>query len=110
VGYDGDDDDWYARYTFENRQFHCLIAAASGNRELATMVSRVYDRLARFMVMHRTGESMQHSHRRIIGALQARDPEAARQAVLDELTDTRRVVLDRVIQEQGEAWHLGRYV
>ncbi|MGD8397524.1 MAG: GntR family transcriptional regulator, partial [Anaerolineae bacterium] len=51
VGYDGDDDDSYARYTFENRQFHCLIAAASGNRELATMVSRVYDRLARFMVM-----------------------------------------------------------
>jgi len=29
--------------------------------------------------------------------------------MLDELTDTREVVLDRVIQEQGEVWHLDRH-
>jgi DNA-binding GntR family transcriptional regulator len=108
AGYSGDDDESYARYTDENRQFHRLVAEATGNRELAGLVARVHDRLARFMVMRRAGETMQHTHARIIEALRARDPAAARQAMLDELTDTRQVVLDRVIQEQGEAWHLDR--
>lgn len=106
AGYSGDDDDSYARYTYENRQFHCLVAEAAGNRELAELVARVHDRLARFMVMRRAGETMQHTHTQIIEALRARDPAAAKRAMLDELTDTREVVLDRVIQEQGEVWHL----
>jgi GntR family transcriptional regulator, rspAB operon transcriptional repressor len=106
-GYTGDDDESYDRYTAENRRFHCLIAEATGNRELAELVGHLHDRLARFMVVRRAGRTMKDSHARIVEALRSGDADAARGALLDELTDTREVVLDRVIQEQGQSWHLG---
>jgi GntR family transcriptional regulator, rspAB operon transcriptional repressor len=107
AGYTGDDDESYDRYTAENRQFHCLIAEATGNRELAGLVGHLHDRLARFMVVRRAGQSMQHGHGQIVQALRSRDADAARGALLEELNDTRQVVLDRVIQEQGGSWRLG---
>jgi DNA-binding GntR family transcriptional regulator len=106
AGYTGGDDESYARYTAENRRFHCLIAEATGNQELTEVLGHVHDRLARFMVMRRAGCGMQQSHARIIEALRERDPEAACAALSDELADTRSVVLDRVIQEQGASWHV----
>ncbi len=108
AGYTGDDDDSYARYTAENRRFHCLIARATRNQELTEMLGHVHDRLARFMVMRQAGHSMQQSHAQIVEALRARDPEAACRALSDELSDTRSIVLDQVIQEQGATWHVGR--
>jgi DNA-binding GntR family transcriptional regulator len=108
AGYTGDDDESYARYTAENRRFHCLIAEATGNQELTEMLGHVHDRLARFMVMRRAGKGMQGSHARIIEALRLGDLEAARQALSDELADTRSIVLDRVIQDQGASWHVGK--
>jgi GntR family transcriptional regulator, rspAB operon transcriptional repressor len=107
-GYTGDDDTSYARYTAENRRFHYLLAQAAGNDELAEMVGRIHDRLARFMVIRRAGETMQYTHARIIDTLRAHDRSAARQAMLDELVETREIVLERVIQEEGDGWHLGK--
>jgi DNA-binding GntR family transcriptional regulator len=49
---------------------------------------------------------MQHSHKHVIEALRAHDDEAAHQAILDELAETREIVLDHVIQEQGNYWQL----
>jgi DNA-binding GntR family transcriptional regulator len=106
AGYTGDDDESYARYTAENRRFHTSIAEATGNKEMAEMLGNLHDRLARFMVLRHAGETMQHSHARIIEALRTHDVVAARQAMLEELAETREIVLDRVIQEQGDAWHL----
>jgi DNA-binding GntR family transcriptional regulator len=106
TGYTGDDDESYTRYTAENRRFHTLIARATGNQELADALGHLHDRLARFMVLRRTGQTMQYSHQRIVDALRAHDPSAARQAMLDELVDTREIVLNRVIQEQGDLWHV----
>jgi DNA-binding GntR family transcriptional regulator len=106
AGYTGDDDESYTRYTAENKRFHCLIAKATGNLELAETLGRLHDHLARFMVMRQAGETMQYTHANIIEALRANDPGAARQAMLSELTETRVIVLNRVIQEQGHAWHL----
>jgi len=108
AGYTGDDDESYARYTAENRRFHTLIAQATGNQELTEMVGHLHDRLARFMVVRHAGETMQESHSRIIKALRARDAEAARQALREELAETREILLDRVIQDQGDGWHLRR--
>lgn len=107
AGYTGDDDESYTRYTNENRRFHCLIAQATGNHELAAMLGHLHDRLARFMVLRRAGQTMQHSHARIVEALRNHDVDVARQAVLDELTDTRQIVLEQIIQEEGHSWHLG---
>jgi DNA-binding GntR family transcriptional regulator len=107
AGYTGDDDVSYERYTDENRRFHGLIAEASGNHELAEAVRRLHDRLARFMVIRRAGRTMERAHARIVQALRARDPVAARAAMLEELDDTRERVIDHLIQEEGDLWQLG---
>lgn len=109
TGYTGDDDESYTRYTAENRQFHVLIAQASGNQELCEMLGHLHDRLARFMVLRQAGKTMQYSHTRIIEALRSRDAALARQAMLDELSETRQIVLERVIQKQGNVWHVGEH-
>lgn len=108
-GYTGDDDASYDRYTDENRRFHYLIAEASGNHELAQMLGRLHDRLARFMVMRRAGQTMEVTHGRIVESLRARDVAAARQAMLDEVDETRDAVLERIIREEGAFWHLGTH-
>ena len=106
AGYTGDDDESYDRYTQENRQFHYLVAQASGNQELADTVAHLHDRLARFMVICRAGETMEETHANIIEALAAHDAEAAQQALLNELAETRAMILERVIQKDGGSWLL----
>jgi DNA-binding GntR family transcriptional regulator len=59
------------------------------------------------MVARRAGQTMKQGHERIVKALCSGDATAARRALLEELTDTREVVLDQVIQEQGQSWRLG---
>ena len=90
AGYTGDDDESYDRYTDENRRFHFLIAEASGNHELAEMLGHMHDRLARFMVLRGAGQTQQYTHAHIVAALRARDAAAARQAMLGEISGTRR--------------------
>ena len=108
AGYSGDDEESVERYINENRHLHCLIAEASGNRQLAEMLGHVHDRLARFMVVSHAGQSMlEFKHERLIEALRARDPTLARRAILDELGEMREVTLERVIREESAFWHLG---
>ena len=107
AGYAGDDDESYDRYTDENQRFHYLIAEASGNSELAETLGHLHDRLARFMVLRRAGKVQEVSHGRIIETLRAHDAAAARQAMLDELNETRDAILERVMQEDGALWHIG---
>lgn len=107
AGYTGEDDESYDRYMDENRRFHYLIAEASGNQELAETVGHLHDRLARFMVLPRTGETLEPRHARLIEALRTRDPAIARQAILDEINETREDILERVIQNEGASWRLG---
>jgi DNA-binding GntR family transcriptional regulator len=107
AGYTGDDDESYDRYTDENRHFHFVIAEASGNHELAEMLGHLHDRLARFMVLRGAGLTQPYTHEQIVAALRAHDAAAARQAMLNEITETRDAILDRVIREDGASWHLG---
>jgi DNA-binding GntR family transcriptional regulator len=107
AGYTGDDDESYERYTYENRRFHCLIAEASGNQELAEMLGHLHDRLARFIVLRHAGQTMESTHARLVEALRTSDITTARRAMLDELSETREQVLDYVIREEGAFWHLG---
>jgi DNA-binding GntR family transcriptional regulator len=91
----------------ENRRFHHLIAQASDNQELAEMLGRLHDRLVRFMVLCRAGETLEGRHARLIEALRTRDAATARQAMLDEINETRQAIMERVIQEEGAFWRLG---
>jgi len=107
AGYSGDDDESYDRYMDENRHFHYLIAQASGNQELAEMLGHLLDRLASFMVLCRAGRTLESRHVLLIKALRTRDVAAARQAMLNEINQTRETILERVIQAEGAFWRLG---
>lgn len=106
AGYTGDDDESYDRYTDENRRFHYLVALASGNRELAELVGRMHDRLARFMVLRHAGKSQEVTHARIVDALLNHDVQAACQALLDDIDTSRDAILDGIMEEEADSWHL----
>jgi DNA-binding GntR family transcriptional regulator len=106
AGYSGDDDEAYDRYTDENRRFHFLLAKASGNNELADLVAKLHDQLARFMVMRRAGKTMENTHKRILDAVIAHDAESARQALLEDIDRAHEAILDNIMEEDSESWHL----
>lgn len=106
AGYTGDDDDSYDRYTDENRHFHYLVACTSGNHELAEMIGHLHDRLARFMVYRRAGESQEISHARIIDALEAHDLQAARLNLLEDIDTARDAILDFILEDEADSWQL----
>ena len=106
AGYVGEDAKSYDRYMNENRQFHCLIAQASGNQELTEALGRLHDKLVRFMVMCRVASTLKTRHAIVIDALRKHDVEAARQAMCIEVDATTDLILRQVIQEEGESWHL----
>jgi DNA-binding GntR family transcriptional regulator len=107
AGYTGDDDISYDRYTEENRRFHYLLARASGNNELTQMMGRLHDRLARFMVMRHGGRTQAETHHKIIDALEARDAEAARDALINDIERSHESIIDKVLREEEETWHVG---
>jgi DNA-binding GntR family transcriptional regulator len=106
AGYTGDDDESYDRYTDENRRFHYLIAEASGNQELASLIAHLLDRLARFMVLRHAGKSQESTHSRIVDALQLHDSPAARQAIQEDIEDSHDSILDSVLEDVAASWHL----
>lgn len=106
AGYTGDDDVSYDRYTDENRKFHVTIAIASGNLELAEIIGRLHDRLARFMVLRHAGQSQEFTHARIVDALEKHDPQAAKRALLDDIEVSHDEIIDEIIEEKADSWHV----
>jgi GntR family transcriptional regulator, rspAB operon transcriptional repressor len=104
VGYTGEDDASYERYTEENRKFHYLIAVASGNLALAEALGHLHDRLARFMVVQQIGERQIRMHDQIIKALEEHDLERARQAMLNEVNPSQEAILDTVLEGGFDKW------
>ncbi|MCP4721676.1 MAG: GntR family transcriptional regulator [Desulfobacteraceae bacterium] len=107
AGFTTDDDANYSRYTQENKNFHFLVAQASGNHELARQLGHLHDRLARFMIIVRSGEIMSNVHDRLIDRLKAHDPVGAKKAIQKELDEARTRIMDKIMQEEAGSWHLG---
>ena len=106
AGYTGDDDEAYDRYTDENRHFHYLLGKASGNDELAEMIGKLHDQLARFMVIRRAGPTLERTHSLIIDAIEAGDTETARQALLNDIDPAHDAILDDVLAGEGKSWRI----
>lgn len=106
AGYTGDDDESYDRYTDENRRFHYTLALASGNIELAETIGRLHDRLARFMVLRHAGLSQEFSHAKIVDAIEKHDVEAARRALLDDIEPSHDEIIDEILEERANSWHV----
>jgi DNA-binding GntR family transcriptional regulator len=107
AGYTNDEDDTYSRYTEENRNFHYLVAKASGNHELARQIGHLHDRLARFMIIVRSGKYMIDIHGRLIDRLKAHDSTGAKKTLQKELEEARTAIMEKIMQEEAGSWHLG---
>ncbi len=107
AGYTDDRDETYSRYTLENKRFHTLMARASGNEELARQVSRVHDRMARFMIIVRSGQYMIDIHQQLIDRLAAHDPAGAKKTLKKELDQAKVAIMERIMEEESGSWHLG---
>jgi DNA-binding GntR family transcriptional regulator len=53
------------------------------------------------------GDEIRRSHRQIIDALRARDVDAAKQIMRDELRESRERTLLNLIKKDGGFWSLG---
>ncbi len=107
AGFTDDLDETYSRYTRENRNFHYLVAKASGNYELAQQIGHLHDRLSRFMIIVRSGKHMADIHGQLIKRLEAHDPAGAKKTLQKELLEAKTAIMDRIMQEEAESWHLG---
>jgi len=106
-GYTDDDNETYSRYTEENQKFHYLVAKASGNDELAQQIRHLHDRLARFVVIVRSGRHMIDIHGRLIKKLKAHDPVGAKRTLQKELDEARTAIMEKIMLEEAASWHLG---
>jgi GntR family transcriptional repressor for pyruvate dehydrogenase complex len=83
----------------QDAAFHTAIAHSAHNRAITRIVTTLMDLLAqtREESLHTPGrpERSHQDHRRILAAIQARDAEAARQAMLDHLVAVERLVVGR---------------
>jgi GntR family transcriptional repressor for pyruvate dehydrogenase complex len=83
----------------QDAAFHTAIAHSAHNRAITRIVTTLMDLLAqtREESLHTPGrpERSHQDHRRILSAIQARDAEAARQAMLDHLIAVERLVVGR---------------
>lgn len=82
------------QYLVHDMRFHQTVAAASGNRILTALMNMVAAILfeARSKTVHRALDLKQSAeqHHNIYRALRERDPEAARKAMRDHLTETQK--------------------
>jgi len=83
------------------------LAIQQAGEKVAEALERLRDRRARFMVLRGAGKTQEFTHAHIVEALRARDVAAASQAMLDEISETREVILDRAIRKDGASRHLG---
>lgn len=82
------------QYLVHDMKFHQTIAAASGNRILTSLMNMVATILfdARSKTVHRALDLKESAeqHHNIYRAMRERNPEAARQAMHDHLTETQK--------------------
>jgi DNA-binding GntR family transcriptional regulator len=84
-----------------NREFHVLIARASGNRRLARMIERLLDEIQRVAyldpyMVHPPGEEAFAEHQDVIDALANRDDVAAAESMRRGLERSQVRILDSV--------------
>jgi hypothetical protein len=74
---------------------------------LALALRGLHDRLARFMVIRKAGAKLEDIHALLIDRLAAHDGTGAKKAILEEVRDSRRAIMDRIMQEEAPFWHVG---
>ncbi|WP_428032437.1 GntR family transcriptional regulator [Ancylobacter sp.] len=98
----------YAQFAEGDAKLHHLVAAASGNRFIAETVQGLHAHLHIFRFLFKTNATAKavQEHEAIIGALLARDPARAEEAMREHLAASRarmNVVLEELERTTAEA-------
>lgn len=98
------DDDTIEEHVFRDNMFHLTIARATGNPVLLTVLSSVSELLkeSRRITFLADGEmpKARHWHNEIYKAIKARDPDAAREAMINHIQQVRKG-LQRVMEHDS---------
>lgn len=108
VGYDSLDRESERRFLRANRDFHILIARASGNERLAQVLEQIFSEGTRMLYLtmsskQNLSDTWQKGHHAICDALQRGDGDTAAAIAIAEVTDGRREIFDAVLARTGIA-------
>lgn len=93
------------RFVQANREFHTAIASACGNSRLTQMVVRQLEELERFLFLgarlRDLNLDVKSDHHQIVKVLRGRSPDAARQVMIEHNAETRRALVEALLNTQG---------
>jgi len=92
----------YLNFLEMNNAFHVAIALTSGNRKLAETLANLLNEMTRIfnlgLDLRDSAEEMRHEHLALAAAIAKRNVEDAEQIVEDQITSSRRRVIEMFIQ------------
>jgi len=92
----------YKAYLEENRQFHLMVAEATGNRLLVEALARVLDQMQRFLILRLDlsddADDMLAEHYLLLDAFRKRDAQRAREAMRVAIEHARDAVLESIFR------------
>jgi DNA-binding GntR family transcriptional regulator len=95
-------DGWVGRWADHDQEFHAAVARACGNRRLGQEVMK-YRTLHRGLNKTHTAADLLHhalaEHRRVLDALDARDPAAARAAMAAHIREWQTYFVNRRLED-----------
>lgn len=90
-------------YVEEDTRFHEVIGVAARNELLVTMLGVIWDVLRasreQWLQSHRRAHSSLDAHKRILAALEAHDPGAARSAAAEHIREVGEGILELISQD-----------
>lgn len=96
------DTESYRIFLEMNNAFHVAIALTSGNRKLADTLAGVLNEMTRIfhlgLDLRDSAEEMRHEHLALAGAISKRNVDHAEQIVEDQITSSRRRVIEMFVQ------------
>ncbi len=102
AGYAVGDDESLEQHHRANREFHVMVAHATGNRRLTQITARLMDESERMfhlgLMFHDRSDEVRHEHRALVDALIAGDGERARQIAVDGIEAARRMVIEALLR------------
>jgi DNA-binding GntR family transcriptional regulator len=108
VGYSSSSRESERRFLRANRDFHLIIARASGNERLAQVLEQVFNEASRMLYLTMSAsqnhsQTWQAGHRALCDALERGDGEAAARIAEGEIAEGRAAILNAVLTRPGIA-------
>jgi DNA-binding GntR family transcriptional regulator len=108
IGYDSRSRESERRFLRANRDFHMIIARASGNERLVQVLEQIFNEASRMLYLTMSAsqnhsETWQAGHRALCDALERGDGETAVRIAEGEINEGRTAILTAVLARPGIA-------